>query len=127
MLCNTFLEFSKYVQTHYQFWGNIIHAVVVSKKPYLLIFYDDLKKDPVIQMRRVAEFLAKNNFYSISNLDNRLLCLSQSLRGAAKRNPSKLNFDPFTSDMKILIDQMVEDAKKLFNEKDAKTIGTFTY
>ena len=120
-----FADFSDFILKRHKVWGRAVKEVVTSKKPYLIVFYDDLKKNTITQMRKVAEFLEQHNYISVSNLDNRLFCLSQSLCGVAKRNPSKLNFDPFTLDMKIKINNVIKNAQMLLSDDLAKRLDSY--
>ena len=120
-----FIGFSKYVWSHYKYWFQLIETVVHAKKPFLMIFYDDLKTEPVKQLKLIAHFLLNNNLYKIENLDEKLLCLSQNVKGRAKRTSRKNLIDPLSKEMKKKINKEISSARKFLKDKVIENIPMY--
>jgi len=92
-------------------WLNIFRYVVESKKPYHLLIFEDLVKDPVKEIKKVLQFLEEASGLKVENQDERLLCLSENLQGTDKRTKRANQTDPFTLKLKIYINNIIDSAQ----------------
>lgn len=78
-----------------------------------MVFYEDLKRDPVAQLRGIIHFLG------LEVSEERLLCLESQLEGKFKRpNTQKLDYDPFTPAMREQINKLITTVDDALKKKD---------
>lgn len=78
-----------------------------------MVFYEDLKRDPIGQLRGIVHFLG------LQVSEERLLCLESQLEGKFKRpNTQKLDYDPFTPAMKEQINQLISAVDEALRKKN---------
>ena len=92
--------------------------VTTSKKPFYLLIYENLKKDPVNEIRKVMDFLEQFSKFKPKNLHQRLLCMSENLTGSFKRKSKYLSKDPFTPKIKIKIDSVINSSREILSKVD---------
>ena len=100
-------------------WLELIQYVMQSKKPFHLVIYENLLKDPIKELKKIMKFLKEINGFRQENLEERLICLSENLKGTHKRK-KRINVDPYTNEMIKKLNSKISLAKKLFTkiEKD---------
>ena len=94
-------------------WDTLFKLVIASKRPFQLLVYEDLLRNPIKEIRKVVEFLEETNGFEVKNLNEQLLCLSQNLQGGHKRKKNTDNFDPFTNELKRKVNSMIDTAQSL--------------
>ncbi|XP_075882109.1 sialate:O-sulfotransferase 2 [Nelusetta ayraudi] len=106
-------EWPKYIKVTAPYWASLFLDWLNYGKKIHVVYYEDLKRDPVTQLRGVIHFLG------LEVSEERLLCLESQLEGKFKRpNTQKLDYDPFTPAMKEQINKLittVDDALKKKN------------
>ena len=87
--------------------------------PFHLLVYEDLVKDPIKEIRAVMKFLEKNNGFKQNDLERRLLCLNQNLRGNQKRKAaSKLaNTQVYSDALKLKLNNEILMGQKYLSIK----------
>ena len=80
--------------------------------PLCLVLYEDVKQNPIKEIRKVMKFIEKmSDGYKPDDLEERLLCLSENLRGGFKRNrvdQGKL----YTNELKAIINSNIDYAQE---------------
>lgn len=108
-----FAEWPKYIKVTAPLWASLLLDWLNYGKKIHMVFYEDLKRDPITQLRGIIHFLG------LEVSEERLLCLESQLEGKFKRpNTQKLDYDPFTPAMKEQINKLittVDDALKKKN------------
>ena len=110
-----YTEFRSYV-TEFQTlqpWFHLFTWLIDSKKPFHLLIYENLKKNPVKEIRKVMKFLKKQSGFEPPDLEQRLLCMSENLQGSYKRNSRELDRNPFTKKMQKKINTKIKTANKI--------------
>lgn len=96
-----------------QWWASLLLDWLNFGKKLHIVFYEDLKRDPITQIRGIMHFLG------LEVSEERLLCLESQMEGRFKRpNTQKLDYDPFTPAMKEHVNKLiitVDDALKKNN------------
>jgi len=77
------------------------------------VFYEDLKENPIAEIRKVIKFIEKINGFKPENLEQRLLCLSENLKGDFARKHNQ-QFDPYTEKLKKIINLRIDQAQEVF-------------
>ncbi|XP_070580524.1 sialate:O-sulfotransferase 2-like [Ptychodera flava] len=95
-------EWVKFVMGKSRTWTNTAINWLQYSKRILVIYYEDLIEDHEREIRKIL------NFIELPENNGRLLCLSEDTDGPfkrpEKREIQRLDFDPFTDDMKEYID-----------------------
>ena len=116
-------EFQVYTKTDgIKFWSFSVSSVCESKKPFYLLIYEDLVKDPIKEVRKVMKFIKDFDGFEPDDLEQRLLCLSENLQGGFKRKSRKLEKDPYTEEMKKEINSVIGSARSMLLKIDSKLI-----
>nr|CAB3267771.1 WSC domain-containing protein 1-like [Phallusia mammillata] len=115
------LNFLKYVQSTINYWMRMPENLLESKKPFLIIFYEHLVEDPITNVRKMVEFFP-NKLLHPADLESRLACLSQELKGSYKRKSAKLTFNPYTSEMTKAMNEAIAYARRTLIEAGVKPV-----
>ncbi|GCC23651.1 hypothetical protein chiPu_0002049 [Chiloscyllium punctatum] len=106
-------EWPEFVNTYAPWWASHTLDWLKYCSRVLVVHYEDLKKNLLPQLKRMVEFL------NISVSDDRLLCVETQKDGNFKRSGLRQkDFDPFTLEMKSVINsyiEMVDEALKMKN------------
>ena len=107
-----FVGFRKMMNTNHK-WDNLLKAILSKGIPLHFVLFENLIKDPVKETRAIMKFLEKENGFIQDDLERRLLCLNQNLRGNQKRkSESKLpNNQVYTKEMKKIVNQKIRNAQ----------------
>ena len=98
-----------------------MHKVLFGKGiPIHIVVFEDLVKDPIREIRAIMQFLEKENGFKPDDLERRLLCLNQNLRGNHKRKTiSKLTNDKvYTKKLKERVNSSIRNVQKLLVERN---------
>ena len=120
-----FAEFKNRVLRYTKHWVNIIRHVVESRKPFHLLIFEDLVKDPIKEIKKVLHFLEKNSGFRAERQEERLLCLHENLEGTAKRKPKSFKTDPFTNRLKIHVNKLIDNAQSMLSKAKLSANVTF--
>lgn len=90
-------------------WSATNH-IVTKVNRVIVIYFEDVVADPVKEVKKIVSFLK----YPIANITDRLLCLEGNLSGNFKRKQRLLQFDPFPSDMKVLLNSKIREVRDTF-------------
>jgi len=104
-----------------RYWKSLATKVLKSKIPYRVFYFEDLVSNPIKTVKEMVEFLANPALHP-ENLNERLACLSQQLVGDNKRKSSKINFDPFTNEMKKFLNSEINELRKVLSEMGVKKV-----
>ncbi|XP_048468622.1 WSC domain-containing protein 1 isoform X2 [Rhincodon typus] len=106
-------EWPEFVNTYASWWASHTLDWLKYCNRVLVVHYEDLKKNLLPQLKRMVEFL------NVAVSDDRLLCVETQKDGNFKRSGLRQkDFDPFTLEMKSVINshiEMVDDALKMKN------------
>lgn len=72
-----------------------------------IVFYEDLQKDPVEEMRRIADFLDLKSRDHKEHFETRLICMQLDVHGNFKRPSRNLSIDPFPETLKHKFDNSI--------------------
>ena len=107
-------EFTKYAKS-FNLWKLLFDVVLEGNRSLHLALYEDVKENPVKEIRKILKFLEMTNGYKPDNLEERLLCLSENLRGGFKRkHPEKQN--PYTNELKQIMNLRIDQAQETLNK-----------
>ena len=95
--------------------------MIESKKPFHVLIFEDLVKDPIKEIKKVLRFLEETNGFKAEKLEERLLCLSENLQGTEKRNPKSIPKDPFSIKLKIHVNGIINSAQSMLSEANLST------
>ena len=109
--CFSDFEDQFYDHTHLKTWDVLFQYVADSKKPFHLIKYEDLIRDPIKQVRKIMKFLESINGFRQKDLEKNLFCLRQNLQGSYKR--TKTVVDPFTNRLKTELNSVIKNAQNI--------------
>ena len=84
-----------------------------SKRPYHLLFYEDLVQNPIKEIKKILDFLQSKNGFKEQNLDTRLTCLSENLQGSHQRKKTETQFDPYNNELIMSINKRIEHAQQI--------------
>jgi len=98
-------------------WKSLVNSCLTKAKRLLVIYYEDLKEDPVGNVRKMLNFLN----YEVD--EQRLACLAKTLDGPVKKNQSTTDFDPYTSQQKSQMEGAVESASLILQRLHYKPLG----
>jgi len=96
-------------------WEVLAENVVMGKSSYCLVFYEDLLKEPINELRKVMKFLEKSGFIQ-NNLEERLICLSENLQGNNKRKKNENERNPFTKEQTKFMNSKIDYLQNVFNK-----------
>ena len=96
-------------------WENLFIFVLKNRQPLHLVFYEDLVRDPIKEIKKVIKFLELTNGFSPSDLETKLLCLSENLQGANKRKKKQHQINPYNSMLTAKINQKIFIAQNLLS------------
>ncbi|XP_076824885.1 sialate:O-sulfotransferase 1-like isoform X1 [Clavelina lepadiformis] len=82
--------------------------------PLLVIFYEDLKADPIKEVKKMVKFIG----YQVKDFNKRLECLENDLTGPSKRPSSKQNLFPFSEEQVMKLNSNIKELRKFFQERD---------
>ena len=90
--------------------------------PLYVVAYEDLVRDPIGEVRKLLTSFTplKSIVPNEEILEDRLLCLSSQLSGFFKRKKQELNFDPYTNEIKIKINDNISKAREILNKAGFK-------
>ena len=90
--------------------------------PLYVVAYEDLVRDPIGEVRKLLTSFTplKSIVPNEEMLEDRLLCLSSQLSGFFKRKKQELNFDPYTNEIKIKINDNISKAREILNKAGFK-------
>ena len=97
-------------------WPNIIEYVAESKKTFHVLLYESVVKEPVKEMEKLVEFIEITLGFKTENLKQRLVCLSENFQGTEKRKSRPQQIDPYTTKLKIKLNEDIATAEKIFAE-----------
>ena len=97
-------------------WDTLFTYVAQAKKPFFILIYENLVRDPIKEIRLVMKFLEKNNGFKQTNLEQRLLCLAENLHGKYKRKRKARAINPYAKELKIFVNSLIDSAEKTLNE-----------
>ncbi|XP_077967122.1 sialate:O-sulfotransferase 2-like isoform X2 [Styela clava] len=102
------------------FWFGITKVVLKTfVDKVVVVYFEDLVKNPIKEIRRIVEFLPKEIVGSDEeSLERRLMCLNLDLAGKFKRPPRKLNSDPFDELLRGEVDKSIENMNELLLERN---------
>ncbi|KAJ1184486.1 hypothetical protein NDU88_001292 [Pleurodeles waltl] len=105
-------EWPEFVNSYASWWASHTLDWLKHSKNLLVMHYEELKKDLIHKLKEMVEFL------HLEVDHNRLLCVENNKDGNFKRSGAGPDLDPFTREMKDLIDghiRTVDEALKLRN------------
>lgn len=106
-------EWPDFVSSYASWWASHVLDWMKFGRRLLVIHYEELKRELFPRLRSIVDFL------NVTASDEHLLCVESNQDGNFKRTGAKLrNFDPFTAEMKSLIDgyiKTVDDALRNSN------------
>ncbi|XP_043910200.1 WSC domain-containing protein 1 [Protopterus annectens] len=95
-------EWPDFVNSYASWWTSHVLDWLKYGKHLLIIHYEDLKRNLFQQLKLMMEFL------NVTVSDDRLLCVENNKDGNFKRSGLKKDFDPFTPEMKDLINKYIK-------------------
>lgn len=105
--------FGKFANASAKNWRVHSELTLEQISKVIVIYYENLRENPVKEMRRVAEFLQLNSTDHQKNFERRLICMQLDLTGNFRRSPRNFDFDPFAQPG---IRRRYEDAIEKANE-----------
>lgn len=110
-----FPDWPEYIKKYAPWWAShVLNWLQYGKKIYV-VFYEELKRDPITQLRGMVQFLGLN----VS--EERLLCVESQMEGNFKRpGTRKLDYDPFTPEMQEKIDELIRTVDDALKKKNLK-------
>ncbi|XP_069040277.1 sialate:O-sulfotransferase 1 [Lepisosteus oculatus] len=106
-------EWPEFVGSYASWWASHVLDWLKFGRRVLVVHYEELKRALFPQLRLIMDFV------NVSVTDERLLCVESNQDGNFKRSGARQKaFDPFTADMKQLIDgyiKTVDEALRLYN------------
>ncbi|XP_076812840.1 sialate:O-sulfotransferase 2-like isoform X2 [Clavelina lepadiformis] len=84
-------------------WLSANISYLKKSSSHIIVYYEDLKRDRVKEMRRVVDFIG----FKVNNLEKRLLCLQLEGGGLFKRPSRNRAVNPYSSDQTKLIDEKI--------------------
>ena len=90
--------------------------IVAANKPFYILYYEDLKKDPIGEMQKLLLFPPLKQILNPFDEKSRLLCLSEQQDGYFKRKKPKMNLlDIFTNTQKFKVNRIIKDTRELLS------------
>ncbi|XP_070581275.1 sialate:O-sulfotransferase 1-like [Ptychodera flava] len=110
-----------YVKKYSSEWeSQISQWLLFHEGPLLLVRYEDVKDNPLYELRRI------NNFLNVTLNDNRVACVIKNMEGKFHRPDDEkklLGFDPFTEEMHSNIEERIERVNDLLDVKGFKHVA----
>ena len=94
---------------------NHVKRIVATNKPFYILYYEDLKKDPIAEMQKLLMFPPLKQILNPFDEKSRLLCLSEQQDGYFKRKKTKMNIDLFNNDRKLIVNRIINDTRELLS------------
>ncbi|RXG59628.1 hypothetical protein Avbf_04971 [Armadillidium vulgare] len=95
-------------------WGQINESILLWTKNLLVVFYEDLKENPLQELRRMLDFL------EVKEDEKRISCLKKHMKGPAKRDHKELKIEAFTKSEKRLIAHSLANTLNLLRNRGIK-------
>ncbi|XP_039267940.2 sialate:O-sulfotransferase 2-like [Styela clava] len=111
-------EFKRYASNRPDYWFGITNVVLKTfMEKVVVVYFEDLVKNSIKEMRRIVEFLPEEIVGSDEeSFERRLMCMNLDLVGNFKRPPRKLNFDPFDAFIRNKFDKKIREMDDLLLE-----------
>ena len=94
---------------------NHFKLILPANKPIYILYYEDLKKDPIAEMQKLLMFPPLKKLLNPFDAKSRLLCLSEQQDGYFKRKKSKMNLDIFNNNQKFDVNEIIKDTRELLS------------
>ncbi|KAJ8275895.1 hypothetical protein COCON_G00076470 [Conger conger] len=106
-------EWPEFVSSYASWWASHVLDWLKFGRQVLVVHYEELQGALFLQLRHIASFL------NISITDERLLCAQSNQDGHFKRSATqKQGFDPFTPEMKLLIDGYIHTVDSALRDRN---------
>ena len=118
------LGFAKYVKKQ-RLWRLLFDVVLESNRSLHVVLYEDVRENPINELRKIMQFIEKTNGYKPENLEERLHCLSENLRGGFKREHKEQTI-LYTEEIKQIINSQIDNAQeRLIKHKAVVNITSY--
>nr|XP_006823242.1 PREDICTED: WSC domain-containing protein 2-like [Saccoglossus kowalevskii] len=116
------VEWEDFAMEHFKKWINMMAEWISSKKPLLVVHYEDLKHDTVYEVKRMLSFL------NMTLTPERLHCLEMDIEGNFHRHKEEtFDFDPYTADMHTVIKENIRLANGLLRNINIPSVREPSY
>nr|XP_060612931.1 sialate:O-sulfotransferase 1 [Anolis sagrei ordinatus] len=106
-------EWPEFVNSYASWWASHVLDWLKYGKSLLVVHYEDLKQALIPKLKEMVEFM------NITVTEDRLLCVENNRDGNFKRSgPRPKAFEPFTTEMKDLINQYIVTVDKALKERN---------
>lgn len=122
---NSFADLDGYVLNMAIGWKNHSIKVLRENKPLHVVYYEELVKNPLREIRGMIDFLPRNQ--RPDDLEQRLSCLSQELTGYNRRKKKPLTFDPYSNKTKRVVNEAIDEVRRVLIEKSFDNPVLLTY
>ncbi|XP_030831390.1 WSCD family member AGAP003962-like [Strongylocentrotus purpuratus] len=96
---------NQFVRREISKWSEKLDEAVSFFNITLIIHYEDLKSDLATHLRTILNFMtADTNLTALDASEERFRCTVDHSTGSFKRNKTYMTFDPFTNELRALID-----------------------
>ncbi|XP_077980550.1 sialate:O-sulfotransferase 2-like [Glandiceps talaboti] len=111
-------EWEKHVAWNAIYWERIMSNWLQSSIPITVIYYEDIRQDPLVELEKMTDFLNVT-------LSDRVDCVKKDLEGRFHRpGDEDLGYDPFTPEMHADIDQRIGRVNAVLQSKGLKPVYT---
>nr|XP_026696645.1 WSC domain-containing protein 2-like [Ciona intestinalis] len=98
----------EYIRIATRDWAMHQLHLIQSKKPLLLVTFDELRANMSRELRRILYFIG----YKPPDMERRLECLGRNPVGDFKRPQTRTSYDPYVTDTMRMINHAVETIRK---------------
>ncbi|KAJ6657906.1 hypothetical protein lerEdw1_001826 [Lerista edwardsae] len=106
-------EWPDFVTTYASWWASHVLDWLTYGKHLLVVHFEDLKQNLLPKLREMVAFL------NVTVTEDRLLCVENNRDGNFKRKGTRpQGFEPFTQDMKDLINEYIVTVDKALKERN---------
>ncbi|XP_077866953.1 sialate:O-sulfotransferase 1-like [Saccoglossus kowalevskii] len=103
-------------------WLSLIESWFESGKPFLVVHYEEMRKDPLNVIQRML------NFLNITFTNERRQCVRSDIEGKFHRKHKGIfTFDPYTKELHELIDKDIQKANSFLMSINETPIAEPTY
>lgn len=112
-------EFNDFVFTSVYRWFELINDWINFGKDIYIVFYEELKDNPVAEIRKLLLYLG------LEVDEDRLACLSKHLSGSFNRT-SKDTRDPFKEEHRLIVSSVVEKVDRILQNAFNRKMPNYT-
>nr|XP_039272146.1 WSC domain-containing protein 1-like isoform X2 [Styela clava] len=101
-----------------QKWLYHVKTVFQTIPSVMIVYYEDLVKNPIVELRRIINYLPSKIVPRDEKLEQRLMCMILDLKGNFKRGSKGITSNPYTDELKTIYDQTINTLDKFLKERN---------